>query len=59
MFWQKASYSISLPQDFKYMLQQHVEYIFGGALGYIQGVYICDRICENVHSSHKNFNSFF
>ena len=19
----------------------------------------CDRICENVHSSHKNFNSFF
>ena len=20
---------------------------------------ICDRICENVHSSHKNFNSFF
>ena len=22
-------------------------------------VSICDRICENVHSSHKNFNSFF
>ena len=21
--------------------------------------YICDRICENVHSSHKDFNSFF
>ena len=20
---------------------------------------ICDRICENVHSSHKNLNSFF
>ena len=19
----------------------------------------CDRICENVHSSHKNLNSFF
>ena len=28
---------------------------------YFRQIYfdICDRICENVHSSHKNFNSFF
>ena len=41
----------------KYLQIAHQYSLIMQSLNFVTA--ICDRICENVHSSHKNLNSFF